>query len=103
MSVALENPVIVVDSGKGPYAQSITVRHHVMTADEREALGSHDTGPSPYEYLMAGLGACTAMTIRMYATRSDWPLEKISIEIRHEKIASADGKSKIDRSTVLFI
>ena len=97
MSVALENPVIVVESGKGPYAQCVTVRHHVMTADEREALGGRDTGPSPYEYLMAGLGACTAMTIRMYATRSDWPLEKISIEIRHEKIASADGKSKIDR------
>ena len=97
MSVALENPVMVVESGNGPYAQSITIRHHSMSADESETLGGHDTGPSPYEYLMAGLGACTAMTIRLYATNSGWPLEKISVAIRHEKIASADGKSMIDR------
>ena len=88
MSVALENPVIVVESGNGPYAQSITIRHHSMSADEPETLGGHDTGPSPYEYLMAGLGACTAMTIRMYATNSGWPLEKISVAIRHDKISS---------------
>ena len=97
MSTMLENAVIVSESGNGPYAQSVMVGRHVMGADEPEALGGHDTGASPYEYLMAGLGACTAMTIRMYATRQNWPLQKISVELRHEKAAAVDGKSQIDR------
>jgi putative redox protein len=92
-----ENLVIVSESGNGPYAEFVTAGHHVMGADEPESLGGRDTGPSPYEYLMAGLGACTAMTMRMYADRHDWPLKHITVETRHEKVLSADGASKIDR------
>ena len=61
-----------------------------MRADEVEI------GPSPYEYVMAGLGACTAMTLRMYADRHGWPLGKISVEVRHKIVMPSDGKTSID-------
>jgi len=89
--------VDVVESGNGPYAQYVTAGHHVLGADEPEALGGKDTGPSPYEYLLAGLGACTAMTARMYAQRHQWPLERITVSLRHETVTAADGPDKIDR------
>ena len=91
MTAPRNRSVIVDESGVGPYAQLVTVGHHVMHADEDETVGGRDTGPSPYEYLMAGLGACTAMTLRMYAARHGWPLEKISVGLRHERTAAADG------------
>ena len=97
MTDVVENTVTVTESGMGPYAQFVTVGRHVMGADEPELLGGRDTGASPYEYLLAGLGACTAMTLRMYATRKSWPLEKIAVELRHDKIAPSDGADKIDR------
>ena len=97
MTDAVENTVTVTESGLGPYAQFVTVGRHVMGADEPEPLGGRDTGASPYEYLLAGLGACTAMTLRMYAARKTWPLEKIAIELRHDKFAAPSGADKIDR------
>ena len=97
MTAPRNRSVIIDESGVGPYAQLVTVGHHVMHADEDETVGGRDTGPSPYEYLMAGLGACTAMTLRMYAARHGWPLEKISVGLRHERTAAADGGTKIDR------
>jgi putative redox protein len=97
MTAPLENPVTVTESGNGSYAQFVKAGRHIMGADEPEAFGGHDTGPSPYEYVMAGLGACTAMTLRMYAGRHNWPLQKTSVVLRHQKIQSADGKTKVDR------
>ncbi len=97
MNDSLENPVMVTESGNGPYAQFITAGRHVMGADEPERLGGHDSGASPYEYVLAGLGACTAMTLRMYADRHGWRLQKIAVELAHEKIAVADSPRKIDR------
>jgi putative redox protein len=97
MSESQENTVTVVESGNGPYAQFVTAGHHVVGADEPEPLGGHDTGPSPYEFLLAGLGACTAMTLRMYAERHGWPLEKIQVELRHERVEVPGGTGKIDR------
>jgi putative redox protein len=89
--------VVVSESGEGPYAQFITAHGHAMIADEPEALGGRNAGASPYEYLMAGLGACTAMTLRIYATSHQWPLGKITVLLRHEKIGAPDGHGKIDR------
>ena len=61
-----ERKVTVVESGNGPYGQFITAGNHNVGADEPEALGGMNTGPpDPFELLLAGLGACTAMTIRM--------------------------------------
>jgi putative redox protein len=90
------NTVIVSETGNGPYAERVTVGAHVIDADEPLSLGGGDSGISPYEFLMSGLGACTAMTLRMYATRNHWPVDKIIVEVTHEKVASPDGK-KIDR------
>lgn len=97
MTEAVENTVTVTESGLGPYAQFVTVGRHVMGADEPELLGGRDTGASPYEYLLAGLGACTAMTLRMYAARKTWPLEKVVVELRHDKIPAPSGSGKFDR------
>jgi len=97
MSLPTENLVSVVETGNGPYAQFVTAGHHVLGADEPEALGGHDTGPSPYEYLLAGLGACTAMTLRMYSTHQGWTLRKTAVELRHEKVLAPDGRNKIDQ------
>ena len=89
--------VTVSESGLGPYGQVVTAGRHVMGADEPEPLGGRDTGASPYEYVLAGLGACTAMTLRMYAERHGWPLEKVSVDLRHDKIAApGDGGGKVD-------
>jgi putative redox protein len=88
--------VVVSETGKGPYGVAITARHHVMAADEPQSLGGGDSGMSPYELLMAALGACTAMTLRMYANRNHWPVENISVEVEHEKVSLADGK-RVDR------
>jgi len=68
MTASLARAVTVTESDDGPYAQLVTVGPHVISADEDETFGGRDSRPSPYEFLMAGLGACTAMTLRLYAT-----------------------------------
>ena len=82
--------VLVAETGFGSYANEGRVRGHVLRADEPSSHGGADTGPSPYEYLLAGLGACTAMTLRMYANRKGWPLERVAVRLRHAKIHAED-------------
>jgi putative redox protein len=94
---APKRTVVVAESADKPYGQTVTIGPHTLGADEPEAVGGHDTGPSPYEYVMAGLGACTAMTLRMYADRHGWSLEKISVEVRHTIVVGSDGKTAEDR------
>ncbi len=83
------NLVTVSENGQGPYGQRITVGKHMLAADEPTPVG-HDTGPSPYDLLLAGLGACTSMTVRMYADRKKWPLENVSVALRHSRIHAKD-------------
>lgn len=82
--------VRVRELGEGPFAQQITVGKHVLRADEPESFGGRDTGPTPYDFLNAALGACTAMTLRMYADRKKWPLERATVELSHAKVHAAD-------------
>ena len=97
MSDLVDHAVVVEESGNGPYAQFVSVGHHVMGEDESERFGGQDTGPSPYEYMLAALGGCTAMTVRMYANRREWPLEKVKVELRHEKLPPSGTGEAVDR------
>ncbi len=84
--------VLVRGSAKG-FAQEIVIGPHRLTADEPTALGGADSGPSPYELLLAALGACTSMTVAMYARRRQWPLEEVSVHLKHSKIHAEDCES----------
>ncbi len=68
--------------------QHIQTRTHSLIADEPVASGGTDTGPAPYELFLAGLGACTAMTLRMYADRKGWPLQGISVDLHFSRDAA---------------
>ena len=85
-----ESRSVAVHGHAAGFAQEILAGRHRLTADEPEAAGGADTGPSPYDLLLAALGACTSMTIGMYARRKAWPLEEIRVELRHQKIHAAD-------------
>ena len=83
--------VVVRSTGQGRFTQEVLARHHRLLADEpKNVEGALDLGPSPYEYLLAGLGACTSMTLRMYADRKGWPLEGVSVALEHGRIHSED-------------
>jgi putative redox protein len=96
--------VVVAEAGAGEYAQAISVGgRHALRADEPLDFGGTDSGPSPYDLLLAGLGACTTMTMRMYASRKGLALSRASVTLRHDKIHARDCEScetrdgKIDR------
>lgn len=81
---------VVARTGKSGYQTEIVAGGHSLIADEPIAVGGSDTGPTPYDYLLAGLGACTAMTLRMYADRKQWPLDAIVVRLKHQKIHASD-------------
>ncbi len=84
-----EGTVTVVETGTGTYTQQITAGRHQLTADEPRPVGD-DAGMTPYDLLLAGLGACTSMTVRMYANLKGWPLERVEISLRHTRIHAED-------------
>ncbi len=80
--------------GQTAYAVSITTKKHQMAADEPASLGGGDTAPAPYDLLLASLGACTAITLKMYAERKQWPLTGVDVDLHFGR----DGDTaKIDR------
>jgi uncharacterized OsmC-like protein len=81
--------VLVRGSAAG-FAQQIHAGSHRLHADEPVTSGGTDTGPSPYDLLLAALGACTSMTVGMYARRKAWPLEEVTVQLRHSKIHAVD-------------
>src|SRR5882724_5579637 len=95
--------VLVGETRNGKFEQSVVVGKHRYLADEPVSVGGNGSGPSPYEYLLAGLGACTAMTIRLYAELKKIPLERVSVLLKHDKIHAEDCENcetkegKIDR------
>lgn len=86
-----ERTVTVVESRNGPYGQFITAGSHVLGADEPVELGGRNTGPDPFELLLSALGACTAMTIRMYAERRKLNLVGVEVRLRHAQRANVQG------------
>ncbi|HSO06085.1 MAG TPA: OsmC family protein, partial [Pelomicrobium sp.] len=85
-----EGGVRVEEAGTGPYANFIHAGRHRLRADEPSSLGGADTGPSPYQLLLASLGACTSMTLRMYAERKGWPLTRVAVDLAHAKVHAED-------------
>ncbi len=98
-----QGEVVVRESGAGRFGQHVLAGPHRMTADEPPSVGGEDGGPTPYGLLLASLGACTSMTLRMYADRKKLPLERVTVRLRHEKIHAKDCEEcetrvgKIDR------
>ncbi len=82
--------IVVEENGAGRLAQRIRAGRHRLTADEPAGAGGEDDGPAPYDLLLAALGACTAMTIRMYAKLKGLPLRHVRVALHHEKIHAAD-------------
>jgi len=81
---------VVVRGSAAGFAQEIVAGPHRMVADEPVSVGGTDTGPTPYDFLLAALGACTSITVGMYARRRGWPLEEVTVNLRRAKLHASD-------------
>ncbi len=103
MTDSTRPPSVIVRSSDSRFAQDVEVGSHRLRADEPVAVGGSDSGPSPYDLLLAALGTCTSMTIKLYAARKQWPLECVAVRLTHAKVHAADcadcetREGKIDR------
>jgi putative redox protein len=89
---------VVVGTGLGPHRQIVRIGPHSLVADEPVEAGGDDAGPEPHEWLLAGLGACTSITVKMYATRKAWPLESIEVSVSGDRV---DGTFVMTRHVTL--
>jgi uncharacterized OsmC-like protein len=102
---AAERAGVTVVGGAG-WSVDIAARSHVWKADEPASAGGSDSGPTPYELILAALGACKAVTMRLYADRKGWPLEESRIRLAHDRIHAEDcmtcetKEGRIDRIEV---
>ena len=85
-----EPGTVTVHGSAAGFAQDIVVGRHRLTGDEPLAFGGTDTGPDPYGFLLAALGSCMSITVAMYARHKQWPLEAVTVRLRHSKIHAAD-------------
>jgi putative redox protein len=105
LAVAPHGTVVVEETGEGIFTQAVMAGPHALRADEPESVGGLDSGPSPYDLLLAALGTCTAMTLRLYAGRKKLALDKVSVLLAHDKIHAADcadcetQKGRVDHIT----
>jgi putative redox protein len=95
-----EGEVMVYGKAQG-FAQEIEAGTHWLAADEPQGLGGTDTGPSPYDLLLSALGACTSMTVAMYARRKQWPLEAVQVTLRHSRAHAADCQDCDEKPVML--
>jgi uncharacterized OsmC-like protein len=93
--------VIVTDSGRGRFEQLLFAGRHIMAADEPVADGGADAGPGPYDLLLMALGACTSMTLRLYASRKHWPLERVVVRLAHDKRHSDDCRDCPEKASLV--
>ena len=82
--------VVVQETRASKFQQTVSIGQHHMLADEPVAAGGEDSGPGPYDFVLAGLGACTSMTMRLYADRKSLPLERTTVTLKHSKIHAVD-------------
>ncbi len=81
---------VTATTGEGTYRTEVSTDAHTIVADEPAGAGGTNEGPTPYDLLLAAIGSCTAMTVRMYATRKQWPLEGVTVRLRNERRHAAD-------------
>src|SRR5262245_12274702 len=81
---------VTVHGSAAGFAQGIVIGRHRLTGDEPLSFGGADTGPDPYGFLLAALGSCMSITVAMYARRKQWPLDAVTVRLRHSKIHAAD-------------
>lgn len=96
------NTVLVASTGGGKFEQVLLDGRHRLRADEPASVGGNDIGPGPYELLLMSLGACTSMTLKMYADQKQWPLENVEVRLSHAKVyaedcATCEKGAKLDR------
>lgn len=98
----MSSVVVVSENGLGRYQQAVQAGQHALIADEPASIGGADAGPAPFDFIMAGLGACTSMTLRMYAERKALPLTRVSVALSHDKV-EIDGvmRDRIHRDITL--
>ena len=82
--------VVIVHGAADGFVQEIMAGPHLLRSDEPTAVGGTDTGPSPYDLLLGALGSCTSMTMAMYARRKKWPLERVTVRLRHSRVHAED-------------
>jgi putative redox protein len=93
--------VIVTENPAGGFTQTVHTETHDFLADEPVSAGGRDLGPDPYRLLLAALGACTSMTIRMYADRKQWPVDRIEVRLRHDRIHATDCADCLDKNAMV--
>lgn len=92
---------VMVMTGNSSFTTEIKTGRHFLIADEPESFGGKNLGPTPYDLLLSSLGACTGMTLQMYAKRKNWPLENVFVSLEHGKIHAEDSKEKEGRKNML--
>lgn len=106
----MDHPSVVVRGAATGFAQEIVAGKHQLKGDEPVDVGGTGTGPTPYDFLLAALGSCTSMTVSLYARRKQWPLENVTVRLKHSRIhaedcADCEAKNgmldKIEREIVL--
>ena len=97
----MDRYTVTVRGRAGALTQEIVAGRHRLSADEPTSQGGTDSGPNPYDLLLAALGSCKAITVTMYARRKEWPLESITVRLRHERIHADDCESCESKDVLL--
>ena len=97
-----DSGTVVVRGSAFGFEQNIVMGRHQLKSDEPVEVGGTDTGPTPYDLLLAALGSCTSMTIALYARRKQWPLKDITVRLNHSRIYAADCEECETKDGMLY-